>query len=217
MSSEARLSCSAAPDLSLLFMGSNGITQILRRHYAASTRHAGKLALRRDGRAIDPASLQGVADFKAFRLVREGSDAEAPEGAEIADIDLLDLRLSAGDGLVLRDLLPQRLGFVFRTAGGELQREAATGGGRRRGRLRLRFGFGAAVEQARPTAAAFAAARGRRGLLRLGGRRPARARRGGRGRRRRRLRWRCAPAAPERAQAAARVRMRSRSPSRTSA
>ncbi len=62
--------------------------------------------------------------------------------------------LSAGDGLVLRDLLPQRLGLGLRTAGGKLQagsrrprRDGAGGGGE--------SASAAAVEQARPAAACF--------------------------------------------------------------
>ena len=37
-----------------------------------------------DEKAVDSASLQRIAELKAFRLVREGSDLQAIEGAEIA-------------------------------------------------------------------------------------------------------------------------------------
>src|SRR5262249_8675926 len=83
-------------------------------------------------RAIDCVPLQRIADLKAFRLVREGSDLETIERAEIADIDLLDDRPRAGNLLVFtRYLLPQRLRLGLRPAGRELQLETAARCGRR--------------------------------------------------------------------------------------
>ena len=134
-----------------------------------------------DGRAIDPASLQGVADLKAFRLVREGSDREAVERAEIADIDLLDLRLNAGD-----DPGSARLSSTapwlrlpngwWRVAAGSRRRRRRGGAGRLRAEARLpRSGrTGATSGSCFRRRSAVAAA------LRLGGGGPARARRGGR-------------------------------------
>ncbi len=93
-----------------------------RRHcYAA----CGDLQLKRRGQAIDPVSLQRVADLNALRLVREGTDLEAVERAEIADLDLLDFVRHARQTLALRNLFPQRIRFTFRTAVRELELEAA--------------------------------------------------------------------------------------------
>ena len=67
-----------------------------------------------DEKAVDSASLQRIAELKAFRLVREGSDLQAIEGAEIAHVGLLDARLEARELLVLlNDGLPQRGRFGF--------------------------------------------------------------------------------------------------------
>ena len=48
-------------------------------------------------RAIDAASLQGVADLKAFRLVREGPDAQGVKRAETADFNPFDVVADAAD------------------------------------------------------------------------------------------------------------------------
>src|SRR5918996_2982078 len=135
---------------------------------------------RRRGRAVHSASLQGIADLKAFRLVREGSDTQRVECAEIADFHSLDLRLYSRKALRLRDLLPQGLGLCFRAAGGKLE-AIATRAALRGLRLCGSLGFRGAIEEARPTALAFAFARPWRGLLSLGGGRPARACRSGGG------------------------------------
>src|SRR5450432_2167391 len=93
------------------------------RSHRRGARHASlarEAASTHDEKAIDAALLQRVAELKAFRLVREGSDLQAVEGAEIADIGLLDERLVAGKVLVLAgDLLPELPCLLFRAAGGE--------------------------------------------------------------------------------------------------
>jgi hypothetical protein len=83
------------------------------------------LQLKRYRRAVDPAALQRVADLNALGLVREGTDPKTVEGAEIADIDFLDLRRNAFKTFALGDFFPQGFCFVFRTASGELETVAA--------------------------------------------------------------------------------------------
>ena len=95
--------------------------------------HAGNDVLRRYEKAIDSASLQRVAELKAFRLVREGADLETVEGAEIANIGLFDVaaRLLASCWFCLATLLPERFRLVLGAAGGELQAVVAAACGRR--------------------------------------------------------------------------------------
>src|SRR4029078_107311 len=68
-----------------------------------------------DEEAVDAASLHRIAELKAFRLVREGSDLQAIEGAEIAHVGLLDARLEARElpGL-LNAAFPHLARFCFR-------------------------------------------------------------------------------------------------------
>src|SRR5512143_2439593 len=116
----------------------------------------GLLRLGRNKRAIDAVPLQRIADLKAFRLVREGSDLETVKGSETANIDLLDVgRLAGEPGIGARHLLPQRLRLAFRAAGGELQLEAASASGRRSWRRRSGLvGLGGLGEPAAPPALA---------------------------------------------------------------
>jgi hypothetical protein len=83
------------------------------------------LQLKRYGRAVDPASLQRVADLNALRLVREGTDPKTVKGAEIADIDFLNLRRNPFETFALGDFFPQSVCFLLGTAGGELETVAA--------------------------------------------------------------------------------------------
>src|SRR5262245_51304556 len=53
-----------------------------------------------DEKAVDSASLQRVAELKAYGLVREASDLQAVEGAEVAHVGLHDARLEARELLV---------------------------------------------------------------------------------------------------------------------
>src|SRR5512143_999234 len=149
----------------------------------------GLLRLGRNKRAIDAVPLQRIADLKAFRLVREGSDLKAVKGSETADIDLFDLgRLASEPGIGARHLLLQRLRLAFRAAGGELQLEAASAASGRRSWRRRRgglVGLGGLGEPAAPPALARACARYHRvASLRLSA--PSGARRGRRAARRRR-------------------------------
>ncbi len=70
----------------------------------------GSRAAGRDHGAIDAAALERIAETLALRLVGEGPDFKTVEGAEISDLDLVDLRPSRSELLALaRGLLPEDL------------------------------------------------------------------------------------------------------------
>src|SRR5512141_2723655 len=111
------------------------------RHSPALERRRGNNASRAiqvlgvDEKAVDSASLQRIAELKAFRLVREGSDLQAIEGAEVAHVGLLDARLEARELLVLlNDGFPQRARLGLGPGRAQLQEIVATTAGRRRRR-----------------------------------------------------------------------------------
>jgi hypothetical protein len=80
-----------------------------------------RLSLARYEKAIDSASLQRVAELKAFRLIREGADLETVKRAEATKVGLLDVGLLACQSRVLlRHFGIEGLRLVLRAAGGEL-------------------------------------------------------------------------------------------------